>query len=323
MTIISLHITNTSLMAVADSLISNNHPARVLAEDKKIVIFEPRYRIPRVSLGRFNYFSDFTAGNFGIAYAGTLSLVSTTLNAFQDVVRNCMFLDRDSTEKGKPRVYWQRNFEGRFKDCSYDDSYNFGSEELPPITVSMLAFILISVCQKTCLDFRKNAMKQPDLQFLLFGEEMVGYQRRVRCDVVKILGFEGDELRYEHSSVLPNHVAMIGDKMVIDELTRVIRKDTKFSAPPNEQQVSGGRATSPDLDGYEVDIKEQRTEAWANRRRQVLKKCTLEFIDKETNTVGGDVSVAEIGWTRPLRLSIIRKEHIEEEIQRLSKALSS
>lgn len=331
MTIISVHITDKSLLAVADGLISNNSPARVLEENKKIIIFEPRYKVPRVGLGRFNYFSEYSAGNFGIGYAGNLSLISSTLNDFQEVVRNQMFLDRNTNNGGKPQIYRQRNFEDKFKGNSYYDEYNFSHDELPAITVSLLVNILMSVSKNTCLDFYRSAMKEPDMHFIVFGEQMEKNDRCVRCEVIRIFGVDGENLRFQRYSILPNEVAIIGEKKSSELLMKSIYDDSKFITPPDDllgpishKMSCADEFLQPaDIFNFELRNKKERdASTWARIRSQVMKLKTLNIIEKETSTIGGDSTVAEIGFAQQLRLSVIRREQLEAEIKKLEQMLS-
>lgn len=274
MTIIAFHYTEDALLAVADGLISRAG-TRVIDGTKKILTFKPVYKVPKVSLGRLNGFSEFNGGVFCIGYAGNFTVVSDIINTFTSIVTNKLVLDRDSV--GKPTVY-NRIDEGRgLRGGSYWDDYNFSSDEMPPITINFLANILQKVIESTCADFAKNAMQSPDVEILLFGEEVVNYRRAIRAQVIKCKDFKFPNALIERYSVLPWRTVCIGDASVIPGLVDSIEADPMFSAIPMVEQA----------------------------RSSVIKDYVIKLIRLNVGTIGGNCTIARATWGRALEVTTV------------------
>lgn len=306
MTIVAVHHTHHDLLAVSDGLINRGKP--LLSEDRKIILFRPRYHIPRASLGHFSHFEDYTSGDFCIAYAGNFSLIATIIKNFLDAVQNKLALGR--ADNGTPVIFRHSDHLGRYREASYDDSYNFASGELPPITVNFLANILEKVAQKACDDFSATAWEPASAEFLLFGEDRVGYAAVKRVQVLRWLPHLNEQL-YERYSALPWTLVCIGDESAIDALTLEIEATPLYATRPQAIPTYDEA-----LDWS--DSGEQAAEALhCSNREQVIKRSVLSLIERGTSTIGGDAVVAAASWASPLALSVVARGNLRHAIANL------
>lgn len=310
MTIIAIHHTDTEIIALADGLISNQPPARVLEEDQKIIMFRPVYRIPRISMSRFNGFDEYVSGDFCVAYAGTFSLAATIVKRFLDVVTQRLAIDRD--DNGTPFVCRRADQYGHFRSLQYDDSFNFDTKELWPITVNFLVNILQNVADKACHDFYRNAMKKPDVRFVLFGQDQVNtLKRKYRVQVLRCLDIQNGELVFERYSAMPWALTLEGDSSVFSTLRHAIETDPSFAQAP-EASTRAEESGSSDRTIW-MEAESRRASYCANRER-IVKKEVLSLIHSGTNTIGGDCSIALASWARPLRLKSIKSQDIASHL---------
>jgi hypothetical protein len=291
---------------MSDGLISRGKP--LLSEDRKIVLFRPRYRIPRVSLGHFNHFEDYTSGDFCIAYAGNFSLIATIIKNFLDVVQNKLALDR--AKNGTPVIFRHPDHHRRYREASYDDSYNFASGDLPPITVNLLANILEKVAQKACDDFIATAWEPASAEFLLFGEDRAGHSTVKRVQVLRWLPRLNEQF-YERYSALPWTLVCIGDQNSIDTLAIEIEANPLYATRPQAVPTY-----DEELDWS--DSGEQAAEALhCSNREMVIKRSVLSLIEQGTSTIGGDAVVAAASWASPLALSVVARGNLRQAIENL------
>ncbi len=312
MTIIVIHYTDKNILAIADGLISRGSN-RVIEQDQKIVMFKPIYKIPHVSLGHFSGFSEYIGGSFCIAYAGNFSLISTIAKRFVEITTRLLVIDRDTENSGKPTIYQRENSQEYFRSLSYCDSYNFDHSEfdhseLLPITVNFLMNILQSICENVCADFHKNAMEKPDAHFIIFGSETVNHHDANRSQIIKCTDVQSGQLIYERYSVLPWAVNFIGDASVIPSLINDIESTSEYHTRPLIENESG-EDEWPWLGKISV------MERFCSNREQVIKNKVLSLIQKGTNTIGGDCSIAKSTWSKNLDVLTIRNENIPSHIE--------
>lgn len=306
MTIVAVHYTDQNLLAISDGLISRGKP--LLSEDRKIVLFSPKYRIPRVSVGRFSHFDDYTSGDFCIAYAGNFSLISTIIKEFLNVVQNQLALDRG--DDGAPCIYRHPDHRARYRSLSYDDSYNFTSDELLPITVNFLANILEKVGQKACSNFNATAWEPACAEFLLFGDDRIQHTAVKRVQVLRWLPQLNQQI-YERYWALPWSLVCIGDQGAIDKLRLEIEANPLYATRPQPVPPS-------DVEINWLNYGEQRAdEHHCSNREKVIKSAVLSLIDQGTDTIGGDAVIAAASWGRPLALSVVANDHLPKAIARL------
>ena len=302
MTIVAFHYTKDSIFAIADGLISKGS-TRVVEQNRKIISFNPMYKIPRVSLGRLSGFTEYRGGTFCLAYAGNYSIIATALSRFLSIINDKLVLDRN--DNGTPTVY-QREDEGRaLRDNSYWDNYNFSDDEIIPITVNFLANILQCVVSSVCSDFSKNAMQDPDIELILFGEQIVRYERENKAQIILCKEFCEFSPIIERFSVLPWSLVCIGDSSVIPGIVAAIEAD-----PLYHQSFPVG--TDRDLDAWmtrstvQINLEKNRT--------KLIRNNILSLIQKNSGTIGGDCTIASSGWASDLSLFTIKRENIEDEL---------
>lgn len=305
MTIIAFHYTEDSIFAISDGLISRG-VVRVVDENKKIVAFDPVYKIPRVSLGRLDGFDKYSGGRFCICYAGNYTLISTVVSNFLNIVTNKLVLERG--QDGVPTVYWRED-EGRgLNGKSYWDDYNFSHNELIPITVNFLSNILQKTVDSTCINFAKNAGIDPDIELILFGKQCVGYKTENKAQVIYCKRFDGSGVEIERFSILPWSLACLGDPSAIREVIQEIESDPLY----NKQSIT---------------LKSNHVQSWMDRpdnlhdlevsRTKVIKRVIMPLIQRNLGSIGGDCTIATSGWASEISLSTIKSESLESEIRRL------
>jgi hypothetical protein len=309
MTIIAIHHTDTEILAIADGLISNLPPTRVLEQDQKIVMFRPVYRIPRISMSRFNGFEEYTSGDFCLAYAGTFSLAATIVKKFLDVVTQRLAIDRCAN--GTPFVCERSDQLGYFKALRYDDSFNFDLEDLRPITVNFLANILQRVAEKACHDFHRNAMKKPDVRFILLGQDRVKHRQKNRVQVLRCLDIQDGELVFERYSAMPWALTLEGDPSAIPALRNAIETNPAYAKSPLPRAHAEVSSAPDHFEWFEQESSQSR---YCANRELVVKREVLSLICSGTDTIGGDCTIASAGWAQPLKLISIRSKDIPSHL---------
>lgn len=301
MTIVALHHTDQDIFAIADGLISRGEQ-RVIAEDQKIVLFNPRYRIPQVRLGHFDGFTEFTGGVYGLAYAGNYTIISTVVKRFTDIVNRLLVIDRDSKAGGKPTIYQRDNADAYFRSCSFLDSYNFDRHELLPITVNFLMNILQRVSTKACVDFATNTGQRPDAHFTIFGADKIGHDTINRCQILKCLSVAYGDLLYERFSALPWHLNCIGDASVIPGLIKRVEAISEYTTPPPEPSTkTAHRLDESNGASFNSWLRQDARNARLRAAREVvIEHEVLRVIAQQVGTIGGDCTIARSGWVSKL-----------------------
>lgn len=306
MTIVAFHYTNDSFFAISDGLISRG-PARVTEDTKKILPFKACYKIPKVALGRLNGFSEYLGGDFYLAYAGNYTLISNIFNEFTSIVSRKLVLGRDKSS-GKPTVY-QRSDEGDgLRGGSYWDDYNFSDGELVPVTINFLANILERVVKSCAQDFCRNAMQNPDVELILFGEQLVGYRRSKGAQVIKCKEIVEELPAIQRFSAIPWSLVCIGDASVIPKTVTAIEEDSEFVITVSVRKKTGM------LFGEE---RKENPQDFLTKRIQVIKKNVMPLILNNIGSIGGSCTIAQSGWASRLEMTTIPNASLEFEISKL------
>lgn len=300
MTIVAIHFTETNILAIADGLISRSG-CRVLEEDQKIVKFTPEYKIPLVSLGKFNGFNKYIGGDFCLAYAGNFSLASTIQKRFISIVTEFLAIDRQ-IDNGKPTILQREDHYIRFRPASYCDDFNFNNDELIPITVDFLVDILQNVAKQACFDFRRNAMIEPDVQFLLFGEDIINNKIFIRAQILKNFNIDHPEFYFERYSLLPWSLACIGNSTQTDLLINDIESSAGYNGNSNIKTYSDPMEWLTTIEEKELRL---------SARESIIKNKVLTLIKEEPETIGGDCLIASKRWANHLQLKTIKKSDIQ------------
>lgn len=298
MTIVAVHHTDNDIFAIADGLISRG-AKRVIAEDQKIVLFTPRYKIPQVRLGYFDGFKDYVGKAYGLAYAGNYTIVSTIVKRFTDIVTRLLSIDRDP-KNGKPTIYQRENALQYFRSCSFNESYNFDRDELLPITVNFLMNILQRVSTKACTDFAANAMDRPDAHFAIFGPDKIEHDSVNRCQILKCLDVAHGTLSFERFSALPWQLNCIGDASVIPSLVTAIESTSEYLTRPTPP------ASNDEDNAFNAWMTKDAADSnWLKKRESVIEQEVLRLIAQDTGTIGGDCTIARSGWITSLGMETI------------------
>lgn len=310
MTIIAFHHTEDDLICIADGLISRGEN-RVIEQDKKIVLFNPVYKIPKVSMGRFNYFSLYNAGEFGLAYAGNYTLISTIIKNFIERVTRKLVLNRNNN--GSPAIYWRDDEGGGMREGRYTDEYNFSDSEIIDVTVNFLANILQEICMSACNDFAINSMSPPDVEFLIFGCDNPTHKNPNRAQVLLCKEYKEQQSVIARYSVLPWALILLGDSSVTPSALSLIESSEEYEKPDCHVESS-------DWDSECLASKDRNSVRL--KREKTIKSEVLRIINNDTGTIGGSCTIATSGWTNKLILKTIRKEGLLKEIDAVNQELA-
>lgn len=300
MTIVAFHYTEDSILTVTDGLISRGD-SRVIEENVKIFHFTPQYKIPLVSLGRVNGFREYVGGSFCLAYAGNYTLIASIISEISVVMSRRLILDRNK-ENGKPTLY-RRADEGQgLQNGSYWDDFNFSEDELVDISMNLVANIISEIVKKVCQDFTRNAMTQPDVELLVFGQEIIKHERNNRAQFISCKSCEYEEVELNRFSILPWRPFCFGDKASSKTLQQRLECSNQF----DHSQLAN------DL--------QQEAENWMTRssavrtneknRNLTIKAAVFKLIATGTSTIGGSSTIAEATWSQALQVTTISHETV-------------
>jgi hypothetical protein len=194
------------LVAVADGRLSIDDHTISFDTTMKIVQFQPRYQIPHVSMGRFSHFTEYTARNWFVAYAGTYALVAEVLNLFREQI------------SGRLHLVWQHNeavLSNEFdRNCRFDDYYNFLSSDYIKITPDLVARKFRGAAQEKCDEWSRNRRLFPDCEFLLFGEDPDGRYVAFKVTVNQAGWIPGASVRIQVDPIRDGNLTIIGSLQV-------------------------------------------------------------------------------------------------------------
>jgi hypothetical protein len=300
MTIIAFHYTEKSILAVSDGLISRGN-SRVIEENVKIICFTPRYKIPRVSLGHLNGFEEYVGGRFCLAYAGNYTLIADTINEVNAVMNRHLVLDRDETN-GKPTIYRQTDEGEGLRDKFYSDDFNFSHDELPDLSINLVAKIVSDIVEKVCQDFFRNAMTQPDIELLVFGHEIIKNKTNNRAQFISCKHVEIGKTQLNRYSILPWRPFCFGEKKSSKVLLQQLESDKQFDylhlVSNLKQAAENWMAQSSALDTNEKN------------RNRMIKLAVFKLIATGTASIGGSCTIAEATWSQELQITTISYEDV-------------
>lgn len=299
MTIVAFHYTEESILAMTDGLISRG-TARLIEENSKIVEILPRYKIPRVAMGRLQGFRDFVGSPIFIAYAGNFTLISNVLAQLSAVFSRRLVLGRDNN--GVSTLY-RRTDEGRgLRSGSYWDDYNFKDEELVQLSMNLIANIIAAVCEQSCLDFHRNAMSDPAIELLVFGEEIVDHRRTNRAQFMSCKEVKDSQAQLVRSSILPWRPFCFGERVSAKTLLESLEAMSEFDGPTLLE------AKSRDAEGWGSRANEVAAIEAARHSR--LQSAVFELIAKGTSTIGGSCTIAQSTWSQKLQVLTIDHDQV-------------
>lgn len=298
MTIIAFHYTEQSILAVSDGLISRGN-SRVIEENVKIIRFTPRYKIPRVSLGRLNGFEEYVGGQFCLAYAGNYTLIASTISEVTAVMNRRLVLDRDRTN-GKPTIYRRADEGEGLRGNSYLDDFNFSHDELPDLSMNLVANIVSDIVERICQDFVRNAMTQPDIELLVFGHEIIKHERNNRAQFISCKRAETGNTELNRYSILPWRPFCFGEKKSSEVLLQQLEGDKQFDYShlvSNLQQAAENWMTRSNA----LDTNEKN-------RNRMIKDAVFKLVATGTASIGGSCTIAEATWSQELQVTTINHE---------------
>lgn len=299
MTIIAFHYTEDSILAITDGLISRGS-MRVIEENSKIVKVIPRYKIPRVSMGRLHGFGEFVGNPVFIAYAGNFTLISNVLVEVTAALSRRLVLDRD--ENGLPTLY-RRTDEGvELRSGFYSDNYNFEYDELVQLSMSLIANIVADICKKSCLDFHRNAMATPEIELLIFGEEIVNRQRNNRAQFMAFEAIHDNQAQLVRLSVLPWRPFCFGERETARTLTHQLDCLPAFDTTSLQLAKDSALAKWGSLNSTITSNESARNAA--------LRKAVFQVIAQGNMAIGGSCTLAESTWSQQLQITTMSHDEV-------------
>jgi hypothetical protein len=161
MTVCAIVRLNDAIVAIADGRLTSGD-RKSFDTTEKIVQIQPSFKVPQISMGRLDGFSELNGPFWYVAYAGTYALCSEILNIFRNRITT-LFLERDYDYGGAPQLV--SSFE---KGRNFADDYNFRPDEIPQFDSSTIATEFKQCCQLKADEWLDNG-KPLDCEFLLFG----------------------------------------------------------------------------------------------------------------------------------------------------------
>jgi hypothetical protein len=266
------------LVAVADGRLSIDETTVSFDTTMKVVRFVPRYRIPRISMGRFSHFIEFTGRDWFVAYAGTYALVGEVLNLFRQLISERIFL---TWERGVATLSYEFDQRDQF-----DESYNFTAADYLEITEDVIVREFRSATQVKCDEWSRNRRQFPECEFLLFGkkDQLRFAAFKVSCDPN---GWSpGAPVRLVVDEVRDGNLTTIGSPEVAGEVHADNELLTGLEGWRREQDAYGFLSSKEALP-LERDWSVERVEA---RFREHLHNA-------QDAGVGGSLTVASAGWS--------------------------
>lgn len=299
MTIIAFHYnTEESILAVSDGLISRGD-SRVMEENVKIICFTPRYKIPRISLKHLNGFEEYVGGRFCLAYAGNYTLIASTINEIIAVMNHRLVLDRDKIN-GKPTIYRRTDEGAGLRDNFYLEDFNFSRDELPDLSLNLVANIVSEIVRKNCQDFLRNAMTQPDIELLVFGREIIKHQKNNRAQFISCKHAEIGKMELNRYSILPWRPFCFGEKKSSEALLQQFDDDKQFD---NLNLVSNLKQAAENwmerLNSLDINEK---------NRNRMIKNAVFKLIATGTASIGGSCTIAEATRSQGIQIKTISHE---------------
>jgi len=300
MTIVAFHYTENSILAVTDGLISRGK-TRVMEESVKIWQFEPQYKIPKASLGHLNRFSEYRGGIFCLAYAGNYTIISSVIAELNAIMSRRLVLRRKE-EGGTPCIYEMRDEGQSLRGHSYSDDFNFHDSELIDLSLNLIMNIVERVVKKVCVDFTRNSLSQPDIELIVFGQELIKFEEINRAQFISCKKCEFDIAETTRFSILPWRAFFFGEQKSSDALREQFDDSDIF-----DQSIL--------MDNYQ-----SKNESWLlqpeavplNERKRIkaIKEAVFKLIAAGTGSIGGNCNIAESIWSQPLRITSISHEAV-------------
>jgi hypothetical protein len=310
MTIVAFHYTETGFFAVADGLISRTDPQqqerikRVIDKAEKIVAFVPCYRYPRVGLGNFLGFGEVKGKTYYICYAGNFTICRSIIDKFTENATQKLVLRRDCNGKGK--ILLCENGGDDLRGQRYADDYNFCQSEIVPLPISILIDVLKRVMNEVCQSFCENAMEQPDVELILFGQEEIATHAFNRAEMLVCKSGSHETAKILQSSIPTWTLAFLGDKALITTVQAEILADPVFSP----SALVTARNEDNGWNGITDTLSELK-----QARDKVLQKHILPLAYNNKGTAGGDCIIAQSEPLGTIRLRKIRNENIPAELE--------
>lgn len=151
------------LVAVADGRLSVDKRTVSFDSALKIQRFTPKYRVPIISLGRFDHYQFRAGEDCLVAYAGTYALASEVLLDFARRVSGQLIL----AWRAKQAVLVE-TFE---ENAQFIDDYPFRQSDYPEFGSREVLALFRSALQVKGDEWCANRNKPADVEFLLFGKD--------------------------------------------------------------------------------------------------------------------------------------------------------
>ncbi|MBD3831752.1 MAG: hypothetical protein IE910_00150 [Brevundimonas sp.] len=279
------------ILAVSDGRLAVSETQVSFDTVEKIRRFTPRYKIPRVSVGRYSHMDTMVEHDCFLAYAGTYALVSQITERFIRAVSGDLFLVRGDQ--------WVPQLADDFRRSGYfDDSYNFDQVELPKMAPRILVDELLAAAESVGAEWSANG-RRPDCEFLLFGPDPED-RRYFALKISPDGGWfqPGDRVSFRVSRVEDGVVASIGSS----EVTAAVAADADL-----QKGALGWRTDQTEIDIHnvfaEMDLGEMRrtpareplprAPAEENWRSDEVKDSFIRLMTSaEDKFVGGNFTIA-------------------------------
>lgn len=280
------------LVAVADGRLSIDESTVSFDSTLKIQRVTPKYRIPIVSLGRFDHYRDWIAEDCFVAYAGTYALASEVIQEFSRRV------------SGRHILVWRQGrseLSDRFdENAQFLDDYLFRESDLAEFGAREILEQFRAALQTKGDEWCANRKVRADVEFLLFGK---GTGRRYWAFKINVdAGWSiGAPILTCYEPLRDGVLASIGSPSVSAAAFDDVELQRGLSAWSEDQTaISLGKSMdalrrsakdfAPSRDAS--DIAEDAN--WSSER--ISHRFAQLLRDGSDATVGGDLTVAMGGW---------------------------
>lgn len=280
------------LVAVADGRLSIDEATVSFDSTLKIQRVTPKYRIPIVSLGRFDHYRDWSGEDCFVAYAGTYALASEVIQEFSRRV------------SGRHTLVWRQGkaeLSDRFdENAQFLDDYLFRERDLAEFGARELLEQFRAALQIKGEEWCANRKIPADVEFLLFGK---GTERRYWAYKIGVDASWsiGSPILTHYEPLRDGVLASIGSPSVAAAAFDDVELQRGLSAWSEDQTtISLGKS----LDAFRetaasgppsADASDPVEDAdWSAER---ISRRFADFLRSGSDaTVGGELTVAMGGW---------------------------
>ena len=291
------------LLVVADGRLAVSQTQVSFDQTQKIVRFTPRYRIPRIMMGRFSHYDDYTGRDCFVAYAGTYALVAEVLALFRRKINETLVLTwRNGVASLSPE----------FDEGGQFGRYDFSGSDYLPLGEREIVTEFRAAAQAKADEFCLTRGQPADCEFLLFGKAEAPRGHYAFKVSVNPAWSRGQKPRLDIDVVADGVLATIGSPGVAGEAHADAELVTGLKGWQVDQEAIGVRKLLADyswLDGADAPAAKLRLPEPPSGQNWPLEQVATRFsqlLQKTTDaSVGGRLLMARGRWYGEIELEVL------------------